>query len=148
MESRSVRVCTVWSITQSPSPGKTRSARVSDFHTALSLSDRLRLNGKVHFTCFHFCHLADTLIQNNLHPYWSPVGIKPTTLALQAPCSTNWATRDQSGSYLNPLKFQHHGCQRGFFDTWDQPVYYCEDLRAPVSGAGEIVTLNPSLCSL
>lgn len=39
------------------------------------------------------CHLADPLIQNAYISYffanWTPVGIEPTTLTLQAPSSNN-----------------------------------------------------------
>ena len=31
--------------------------------------------------------------------YWFPMGTKHTTIALQAPCSTNWATQDQLASF-------------------------------------------------
>ena len=46
----------------------------------------------------NICHLADAFIQSDLqscvHTFyvWVVPGIEPTTLALQAPCSTNWAT--------------------------------------------------------
>ena len=46
----------------------------------------------------NICHLADAFIQSDLHScvhtfyVWVVPGIEPTTLALQAPCSTNWAT--------------------------------------------------------
>ena len=44
---------------------------------------------------FYLCQLADSFIQSDrvvsayIFLYWSCVGIKPTTLALQEPCSTN-----------------------------------------------------------
>lgn len=43
----------------------------------------------------HFSHLANTLILGDLvsfFPYCSPMGIEPTTMTFQAPCSTNRAT--------------------------------------------------------
>ena len=53
---------------------------------------------ELYFLSGNICHLADAFIQSDLqscvHTFyvWVVPGIEPTTLALQAPCSTNWAT--------------------------------------------------------
>lgn len=58
--------------------------------------------GMEHHICIYIFIfiLADTPIQSNIlthaffSPYCSSMGIKPTTVAMQTPCSINWATQD------------------------------------------------------
>ena len=68
----------------------------------------------------NICHLADAFIQSDLqscvHTFyiWVVPGIEPTTLALQAPCSTNWATEGPQKDHKPLLQNCHKKAIRWF----------------------------------